>query len=134
MGDSSGEEFYSAPESDGEEQPSASSSTLEAETQEKLSLGEHNTYQSGSTSNDKNTHTAEEPVGFKDNTRKTKDTGATVTSNGNSPKQEYVSGLDNRFVSDDHEVVEGDKVELSEEQIKVSLKCFLYQMRFTSFV
>ena len=35
-----------------------------------------------------------------------------------------MKGLDNRFVSDDHEVLEGGKVELSEEQVKVTV--FMY--------
>ena len=39
-----------------------------------------------------------------------------------------MSGLDNRFVSDDQEVLEGDKVELSEEQMKVKYTC-LYSVK-----
>lgn len=112
--DSSGEEFYSAPESDGEE------SVVKSEADKELSPGQNNASPSYSTSHNKNTHTAEEQTGPKDNTREPEDACPTATCDKDSLGQEYVSGLDNRLVSDDQEVVEGDKVELSEEQIKVS--------------
>ncbi len=115
MGDSSGEEFYSAPESDGEELR-VSSSKLEVETLEKLSLGENNESQSDP---DINTPTTEDQASS-NKTREPEDINSTATSDKKSQRLEYVSGLDNRLVSDDQEVAEGNKVELSEEQIKVS--------------
>ncbi len=123
MGDSSGEEFFSAPESD-EEGPTTSRSELE--TLDKLSLGDETHTNTAQTSHDKNTDITDEKPGIKENTRDLGEATANNESGGDSPRQEFVSGLDNRFVSDDQEVVEGNKVELSEEQIKVRLKPYSY--------
>lgn len=116
MGDSSGEEFFSAPESD-EDGPTTSRSELE--TLDKLSLGDETHTDTAQTSHDKNTDTTDDELGIKDNTRDLGEATANNESGGDYPRQEFMSGLDNRIVSDDQEVVEGDKVELSEEQIKV---------------
>ena len=50
----------------------------------------------------------------------TKDSEETVKVSADS-EGEYVTGLDNRYVSEDA-TIKGDKVELTEEQIKVAIQ------------
>lgn len=156
MGDSSGEEFYSAPESDDDRTTDKNTRPHQdppEQTLGRLSLSEES---NPSKSESKNANcgvrlhnTAE--IGEDDKTNE-RVTGATSRTNSESKnldttpqsvssldrnqhahneacsssadtkvKQEFLKGLDNRFVSDDHEVLEGGKVELSEEQIKVTI-------------
>ena len=159
MGDSSDEEFYSAPESDDDKSTDKNTSLhhdTPEQTLERLSVSEgsnpsqsesknescgerpHNTAEVGE--DDKTSESVAGPENKKNDERKNVDTSPQSVFNphyinqrtdetGADPestkvKQEFMKGLDNRFVSDDHEVLEGGKVELSEEQVKVTV--FMY--------
>lgn len=58
--------------------------------------------------------------GMEGSTVNTKDSEETVKVSADS-EGEYVTGLDNRYVSEDA-TIKGDKVELTEEQIKVAIQ------------
>lgn len=150
MADSSGEEFYSAPESEEDtEQEQLTLDTLSL-TRESLTTSKVETgiTDEGSKVSD-SIEVVEGPKATakgQGNSGSTKNRGSTVTEQqqpdnssfsgdlqpgAEARGQEFMKGVDNRLVSDDHGVLEGDKVELSEEQIKVGCELVYLLIQYT---